>query len=58
MRLPLTDTEHILAQIGIVALMYACVHAWLGANRRALMEPEIEQGEVGDAGISNPACPG
>ena len=45
MRLPLTDTEHIAAQLGILLLIYGFVHAWLGANRRALMGLDDERGE-------------
>lgn len=37
MRLHLTTTEHIVAQMGILALIYVFLHAWMRGNRRALM---------------------
>jgi hypothetical protein len=43
MRLRLTSTEHILAQLGILFVIYGFVHWWLRANSSALMhldEPE------------------
>ncbi len=45
MRLPLTSTEHILAQLGILFLIYGFVQVWLRANRRALMGLDEQQGE-------------
>ena len=49
MRLPFTSTEHIIAQLGILWLIYASVQVWIKANRRALMgldeEPDERQGE-------------
>ena len=45
MRLPLTNTEHILAQLGILFLIYGFLQAWLKANRRALMGLDEEHGE-------------
>ncbi len=49
MRLPFTNTEHIIAQLAILWLIYMYVHLWLRANRRALMgldeDPDPRQGE-------------
>jgi hypothetical protein len=45
MRLHLSRTEHILAQLGILALIYAYLHIWMRANRRALMGLDEELGE-------------
>jgi hypothetical protein len=44
-RAPLTETEHILAEIGIVVLIFGSVQLWLRANRSALMQ--IDQPEAG-----------
>jgi hypothetical protein len=35
MRLPLTHTEHIVAQLGILFLIYGFIHLWLRANQSA-----------------------
>ncbi len=45
MRLPLTTIEHIVAQFGIVLILYILIHIWLHANQGALMGIEGEQGE-------------
>jgi hypothetical protein len=45
MRLRLTSTEHIIAQLGILGLIYGSVHIWLQANRRALMGLDEEHAE-------------
>jgi hypothetical protein len=37
MRLGLTGTTNIVAQLGILFLFYALIHAWMGANQTALM---------------------
>ncbi len=44
-RLQLTGTEHILAQLAILGLIYGFVHWWLQANRAALIDVEQEEGE-------------
>lgn len=45
MRLRITSTEHIIAQLGILGLIYAALRIWMQANRRALMGLDEEQGE-------------
>ena len=48
MRLPFTSTEHIIAQLGLLWLIYWFVQVWMRANRRALMgldeEPDEQEG--------------
>ena len=45
MRLRITGTEHIIAQLGILGLIYAFLRIWMQANHRALMGIDEEQGE-------------
>jgi hypothetical protein len=45
MRLRITSTEHIIAQLGILGLIYAFLRIWMQANRRALMGIDEDQGE-------------
>ncbi len=44
-RLGLTGTLNILAQLGILFLIYAFIQLWIRANRRALMGLDEERGE-------------
>ena len=43
-RLGLNGTANILAQLGILFLVYAFMHLWLRTNRRALMDMDAELG--------------
>ncbi len=45
MRLPLSSTGHIIAQVGILVLVYSFIHIWLRVNRRALMGLDEESGK-------------
>lgn len=45
LKLPLTYTENIVAQLGILALIFVCMELWLHANRSAFMNLEEEEGE-------------
>ncbi len=44
MRLHITGTEHIVLQLGILALIFVFLQAWMSGNRRALMGLDEEQG--------------
>ena len=44
MQLPLTQTEHTVAELGILALIYVCMQLWMRANRSALMQTVDEEG--------------
>jgi hypothetical protein len=39
-RAPLTQTEHVIAELGILALIFSAVRWWLRANRSALMSSD------------------
>lgn len=41
---PLTETGHIIAQLGILCLIFGFVQLWMRANRSALMHMDEEQG--------------
>jgi hypothetical protein len=45
MQLPLTPTENIIAQLGILILIFGFVQLWLHANRSALMGLDEEEGK-------------
>lgn len=45
MQLGLTGAANVIAQLGILFLVYASIHAWIRANHRALMEPDEQPGE-------------
>lgn len=42
-RLPFSTTEHEIAQLGILAVIYGLVHLWLRANRSAFYKMDIEK---------------
>lgn len=44
-RMALTGTVHIIAQLGILFLIYAYAHWWIQANRDALMSLDEENGD-------------
>lgn len=44
MRVRLTETEHIIAQLGILFLIFGFMQLWLRANRSALMDIGDEEG--------------
>jgi len=44
MQAPLTETEHIIAQLGILCLIFGFMQLWMRANRSALMHMDEEQG--------------
>ncbi len=44
-RLGLKGTANVLAQLGILFLVYGFMHLWIRANRRALMSLDEERGE-------------
>src|SRR5512143_3090320 len=44
MRAPLTETEHAIAQLGILCLIFGFVQLWMRANRSALLHMDAEQG--------------
>ena len=44
MRLGLTGTANIIAQLGILFMFYGLIHVWIGANQGALMELDEEDG--------------
>ena len=44
-RAAMTETEHIIAEFGILFLIFGCVQLWLRANRSALMN--IDPAEAG-----------
>ncbi len=45
MRLGLTGAANVIAQLGILFLVFALIQAWIRANHRALMEPDEQPGE-------------
>lgn len=44
MQARLTETEHIIAQLGILCLIFGCVHVWMRANHSALLHMDEEHG--------------
>ncbi len=45
MQIPLTDTENVIAQLGILCLIFAFMQVWIRANRSALMHMDDHEGE-------------
>jgi len=45
MQAALTEPEHVIAELGILALIFGFVHLWLRANRSALMNMDEEAGQ-------------
>jgi len=45
MRAALTEPEHVIAEIGILFLIFGFVQVWLRANRSALMNLDEEEGQ-------------
>ncbi len=45
MRLPLTGTEHIIAQLGILFMVYAYIQSWMRKNRTAMMNEDENAGQ-------------
>ncbi len=45
MRLPFTSTEHIIAQLGLLFLVYAYIQSWMRKNRTAMMNEDENTGQ-------------